>query len=175
MLLVASLFTAFIDTVCTEYIAVFISWRFEYRRLHRVAGKMIGEWWIGKNKEGSVHSSSGYVVGIGVQGQSQRTERTSGKMADVPAEIWAEKNVPNTNVECCHHTRLLYHTRGCINFLFIFFFFGGGVIYYLIFWRYWRNTDSIGCVSPGEGIWLGDYYLCKNIYYSLWLCQLRMF
>jgi len=70
MLLVAALFIAFIDTVCTEYIAVFISWRCEYRRLHRVAGKMMGEWWIGKNKEGIVRSSSGYAVGIGVQWQT---------------------------------------------------------------------------------------------------------
>ena len=114
MLLVAALFIAFIDTLCTEYIAVFISWRCEYRRLHRVAGKMMGEWWIGNNKEGSVRSSSGYAVGIGVQWQRVRVRGTPGKVADVPAEIWAYKNIPNTDVECCHHTSLLDHARGCI-------------------------------------------------------------
>jgi len=36
----------------------------------------------------------------------------------------------------------------------------------------YRMRAECGGYSPGEGRWLSNYYLCKNIYNLSWLCRL---
>jgi hypothetical protein len=105
---------------------------------------------------GSVHNISGYLVGIGVQWQSAGIIRQDGRCSSRDLN----------RQERSEHTRgVLSHSARSHTGLYYFFLGEGGreeVIYYLRLWRYLRKTGSNGCVSLGEVIWLGDWYLCKN-------------